>query len=816
MYTSISNFEITFSVKETDTILLSTLYIDTGDNFNEDESIERSYKKIDDTFITHFKLKKFNPIKRIRFDPPSHLNEITIKSIKIDNHLIDLDTIFQNPSLKVYDINISKHNGFYHLHLKGDDPHILLIPHLQKLLRNNIFIFIIIAIMSLVTLMLIQISSRIQLFTKLRKKVSIPSMYLTMQNIFWTTFLYFIFSILITKTFVTLLNIFYYQQTLSLFDIMFTYTIDILIAILFGSIGILSLYILKKMQTKKVIFNILKISSSLSTIIQILLYILLLLLSLTLLLFSLYYLLSGYIYMEWGAFIEPHHLKALQQHGGHTEFLAFFFQLKTYIFIILIITFLYLSYKFLHYLNTYKPHKKIILFFSLFMMSFLLLYFILKPMYLPNPSTNSPLLMIGNTIEEDTSSINDALYKTINISHFTPLETNKIIPKKYTKYHGIAQDMNLIIYIMESVRKKSVSLYGYTRNTMPFLTNMAKNALVFHNATVNQPRSMKTMGSLMLGTYPDPRTNGITWRYKDIKQHKKDNLFNTLLENEYQLYFGIMQEDFGGDGFKSFIKGVSHNHITLQDPIFLYKNNFFKRDLLDERILTDNFLQWSASKKDKFAAILWSKSAHSPYLSQIKKFTDGSQKDDYDNCLLNIDNALKNLVEGLKKQNKLENTLILILGDHGEALNEKMDFGHGNFLYEHSLKIPLLIYNPKVLKQANMYQRFQPKDIANTLFYMLGIEKKLHQSINIFLKTPKDKIYLSNIYQDYKLGLIYDHFKFIYRPQYNINYLFDLKNDPDENDNIIHKLSKEKMEKLQQETLKWYKYQINYLNKYIY
>ena len=805
-YTSISDLEITLSTKNNTFVALSKLYIDSGDGFNEEESIENAYHQQNNNFSILFHLDTYKHIKRIRFDLPDVSNEFIIKEVKIDQKPINLDLLFKQKKIKMSDITLSKINHVYHLHTTKNDPYIILIPNLRKLLKGDPNKTIILIILSI--LLAILLFSKFNLFQATKQKINTFVSPIFIKNFIYTLLIYFVISIFLTKTFVTLLSIFYYKHPLSFANSIFTYVTDLFIALILGSIVFLSFYLLSKLNNKNL----------LSELVQIIFYIILFLVSLLLLLFSFYYLLSGYIYMEWGAFLEPAHIHAFKHHSGNDEIIAFIFNIKTYIFIGITIALFYLSHRLLPYVYA---NKKSFFMLSFFMMFLSLFYFKFKSSFQKNPITHSPIVMLTKDKIEKTSQINKTLTQNISIQNFTPIEKQKNIPKKYTPYHGIAKEMNLIIYIMESTRKKSLSLYGYKRKTMPFLKQMSKHALVFHHATVNQPRSMKTMGSLMLGTYPDPRTGGITWKYhtlyKKYHNHLKNNtLFGRLSKHQYKFYFGTMQKDFGGEGFKSFMQDIGGEAITLEDPQTLYKHNRKHREFLDERILTDNFLQWTATQNNKFAAILWTKSAHIPYNSPIHTFKGNTIKDKYDNCLVNIDNALKNLVEGLKKQHKLDNTLILILGDHGEALNEKMDFGHGNYLYEYSIKIPCLIYNKKVLNHVDMYQRFQPKDLSATLFYMLGIDTNMNQSINIFSKTPKDKIYMSNIYQDFKLGLLFDQFKFVYRPEYNISYLFDLNKDPDENLNIINQLSNKEIKRLKHETLQWYKYQIDYLNHHIY
>jgi arylsulfatase A-like enzyme len=280
-----------------------------------------------------------------------------------------------------------------------------------------------------------------------------------------------------------------------------------------------------------------------------------------------------------------------------------------------------------------------------------------------------------------------------------------------------------------------------------------------------------------------------------------------------------MQKQKTTEGFYQFLKKISGNHLDyITDLSDIRAKRPEVSDFPKERVLTKDLLIWSKQQQQPYVAFMWTQCAHMPYNSPITPFGTATKIDKYDNCLANLDDSIQVLVEGLKKQGKLDNTIIMIAGDHGEALGEHLDWGHGNYLYEHSLRYPALFYNPKIFnQQIDLYQRFQFKDFAATLLYLFDLEgtKPLGQAINIFTKTATDPIYLSNVYLDYKLGLIFDHFKFVYRPKYNITYLYDLTKDPHEEINLIQTKSETEIEALKQKVLEWYQYQVHYIQTFI-
>ncbi|HID28987.1 MAG TPA: DUF1501 domain-containing protein, partial [Desulfobacterales bacterium] len=345
---------------------------------------------------------------------------------------------------------------------------------------------------------------------------------------------------------------------------------------------------------------------------------------------------------------------------------------------------------------------------------------------------------------------------------------------------------------------------------MPFLGQLADNAIVFQQAYVMQPRSSKAMAALALGVMPDPRLRPLAW--EESRVLGKDSFFNRLIDSGRRFYIGTAQP-YGGDNLQLFFNAVANNRA---DRIISFEDIEGDETLRnDDTGLSQDFLRWMKTSDKGFVGLLWTECAHMPYDTGSAPFGRKFLRDRYDNCLRQIDDALRALVQGLKSSGELKETLLVVLGDHGEALGEKFDRGHGNYLYEHSLRIPLLIYNPEVLqRRIDVNARFQLKDLPSTLLYLLGEQSDINQSVNIFSKGESDKLYLSNVYQDFKLGVIENHTKFVYRPTYDITYVYDLAADPRENVNIAGRYDEKTLQKMKREVLGWYRYQTEYIEKH--
>ena len=165
-----------------------------------------------------------------------------------------------------------------------------------------------------------------------------------------------------------------------------------------------------------------------------------------------------------------------------------------------------------------------------------------------------------------------------------------------------------------------------------------------------------------------------------------------------------------------------------------------------------------------------------------------------------LDTYIGKMMETMATSNLWDNTVVVLVGSHGEALGEHGEIGHGIFCYEESLKVPLIIHNPKIINQTQLIaERISLVDILPTLLELnnFSIPSLIQgQSFLTFLQEKKEKkpraIYFESLFGQEEhnwaplLGIInadYDHdYKFISLPQKE---LYHLKTDARETRNLF-------------------------------
>ncbi len=180
-----------------------------------------------------------------------------------------------------------------------------------------------------------------------------------------------------------------------------------------------------------------------------------------------------------------------------------------------------------------------------------------------------------------------------------------------------------------------------------------------------------------------------------------------------------------------------------------------------------------------------------------------------------MDRYVGAVLNRLRELGVLEKTLVVVAGDHGEGLGDKVELGHGLFLYDETLRVPLIFHNRSIFARSRVVEsRVRLIDVAPTILEALGLKDEAGgmkgQSLVAWtggrdrkdLDTLVETVYpRENFGWSELVGLISGDWKYIQAPQPE---LYDLKSDPGEaNDRIASSDGKagEMKKRLEQELL---------------
>lgn len=175
---------------------------------------------------------------------------------------------------------------------------------------------------------------------------------------------------------------------------------------------------------------------------------------------------------------------------------------------------------------------------------------------------------------------------------------------------------------------------------------------------------------------------------------------------------------------------------------------------------------------------------------------------DHARCLASVDEGVGELFDALEKSGQLDNTMIIFASDNGFLFGEHGQFMNKRVAYEESLRIPLLMRFPQLIKSGVKQEQLVLNiDIAPTLYDLANVNPpiKMHgRSLLPVFKNSKEKV-RDGFLAEYFIERITplhaewqavrtERWKYIYYPNLSgMDELYDLKNDPLEMENVIKK-----------------------------
>ena len=163
---------------------------------------------------------------------------------------------------------------------------------------------------------------------------------------------------------------------------------------------------------------------------------------------------------------------------------------------------------------------------------------------------------------------------------------------------------------------------------------------------------------------------------------------------------------------------------------------------------------------------------------------------DYYALISHLDTKVGEIIETLKKQGLFDNTIIVYAADNGLAIGSHGLLGKQD-LYEHSMKVPLILSGPGIPKNKISNALVYLYDLFPTLSDLCKLPKP--QGIDgkdlVPILTGKSDGVRKTLYTAYRntvRAIRTNDYKLIYYPQRNYNQLFNLKQDPLEINNLAY------------------------------
>ncbi len=279
---------------------------------------------------------------------------------------------------------------------------------------------------------------------------------------------------------------------------------------------------------------------------------------------------------------------------------------------------------------------------------------------------------------------------------------------------------HLIVVTIDTLRADRLGAYGNTTVPTPNFDRLAGEGVRALDATSHVPITRPSHASLFTARYP--AEHGV-----------RDNISLPLAQDVPTLAEALSAQGFATAAFVSSFVLSSQSGL---DRGFDYYDDAFDtgegREMLslgtvqrrgDETITrVERWLDGRAADVKAKRTGLWVHlyDPHDPYEPPepyASRFADRP----YDGEVAWTDTLLGRLRAGLEARQLWNDALVIVTADHGEALGEHDETGHGFFAYETTLQVPLVMRGPGVAAGATVAGTVRLVDLAPTALALLGL-----------------------------------------------------------------------------------------------
>lgn len=282
-------------------------------------------------------------------------------------------------------------------------------------------------------------------------------------------------------------------------------------------------------------------------------------------------------------------------------------------------------------------------------------------------------------------------------------------------------DLSVLFILIDTLRADRLGSYGYERDTSPALDLLASGGVRFGRQLSQSSWTKASMASLWTGL--NPSRTGVT-RFNHVLADKGVTLPTEILRDAGFRTAGIYRNGwvspyFGfGQGFEVYDRPIPR----AADAALVRKNPTVKGGGTDESVTLAAAEFLRIHGKERWFLYLHLMDIHE-YLYDTESALFGtSYSDIYDNSIRWVDRTIELLLVHLAEEGLLENTLVVIASDHGEAFSERGLEGHARFLYRETTEVPLIISFPFKLEHGAVVDvRTRNIDIWPTILDLMGL-----------------------------------------------------------------------------------------------
>ena len=369
---------------------------------------------------------------------------------------------------------------------------------------------------------------------------------------------------------------------------------------------------------------------------------------------------------------------------------------------------------------------------------------------------------------------------------------------------GPSAPPNILFISVDTLRRDHLGCYGYEKSTSPHIDRIAGNGLLFENCVSTSSWTLPSHTSMLTGLYPSFHRlqddgNRLAGDVTTVAEQLQDAGYQTMAVTAHV----YVSSEFGLDrGFHRFddslIRGGAENPIA--SDVVDRALDLFRTIPPGPWFAFVHFFDphWDYAPPPPFDTKFIDPAYDGPIdgtLESMLPFLKGDRRMPaadlaravalYDGEIAFVDAQIGRLIERLEETGRMENTLIVLTGDHGEEFQDHGRLGHGKSLFREQLGVPIILSGHDAFPAGGRSDRLVSLvDLAPTLLELAGaLPAERFQGVS--LAGAKEESGRSVFGESIRFGnemrtVRDDRYKMIHYLQGDHRQFYDMENDPGE------------------------------------
>lgn len=347
---------------------------------------------------------------------------------------------------------------------------------------------------------------------------------------------------------------------------------------------------------------------------------------------------------------------------------------------------------------------------------------------------------------------------------------------------------NIAFIILESVRASATTPHNPELETTPHLDELAEQSIFFEQAYAVVPHTSKALIALLCGVPPrvemeivEAQAGGTPGRCMPtlLADHNYDSVFLQSATEEFEFRPGLV----ANIGYDEFIP------LEQMDPTGYEEANYFG---IEDDVILPYSKEWLEERDGPFMATYLTITPHHDYRAPDTYGTHDFAEDDVFNRYLNsvryVDHFIENVLDQYRELGLYDDTLFVIVGDHGEAFGEHGREQHDNVPWQEGVHVPMMIYDGSgQLEPREVEKTTSHIDLAPTIFELMDfdLEGGDYPGYSLSELDPERYAFFSCWYDDQCAGFVQQGLKYIHHYGHRPDEMFDVIEDPREQHNLL-------------------------------